>query len=94
MQDFNPLPFSARIALAALVAHALFTAPPAAAQDYRVVTPRVIGNAVSDMSAAKADPGSDQAGGTKPAGPEQAVRQEEIPPEPDAAQKGPASAQL
>ena len=89
MQVFKspPRTFSARIALAALVAGGLFAAPPAAAQDYRLVTPKAIDSAVSAISEAKADPGRDQAGGTNPAWPEQASGQEETSPEPGAGQK-------
>ena len=89
----SPSPtFSARIALAALVAGGIFTAPPAAAQDYRLSTVKAISSAVSGIPGAKAEPGSDQAGLTNPIKPEQAGRLEETPPEPDAGQKGPPGA--
>ena len=64
---------------AALLAPALFAAPPAAAQDYRLVTAKAIGGAVSGMSEARAVPGLDQAGGADPVVPDQASRREETP---------------
>ena len=81
--------FAARTALAALVGGGLFAAPPAVAQDYRLATTKAISGAVSGISAAKADPGSDQAGGANPASSEQAGRQEETPPPTTAGQKTP-----
>ena len=89
MQDFNYLPrtFAARMALAALIGGGLFAAPPAAAQDYRLVTTKAIGNAVSGIS--EANSGSDQAGDTNPASSKQAGRQEETPPQTSVGQKTP-----
>ena len=89
MHEFKcpPRIFGARVALAALIAGGLFAAPPAAAQDYRLVTAKAISSAVSGIS--EANPGSDQAGGTNPASSEQAGRQEETPAQTSAGQKGP-----
>ena len=74
---------------AALLAPALFAAPPAAAQDYRTITAKAIGGAVSGMSEARA---VDQAGGADPVVPEQASRQEKTPPRTGAGQETPADA--
>ena len=91
MQEFKcpPRNFAVWTALAALIGGGLFAAPPAAAQDYRLVTTKALSGVVSGISAAKADPGSDQAGGANPASSEQAGRQEETPPQTNAGQKTP-----
>lgn len=94
MQEFKspPRTFSARMALAFLVAGGLFAAPPAAAQDYRSVTAKALSSAVSAISEAKADPGLDQAGGANPVWPEQAGRQEATPPQTSAGLNRPPGA--
>jgi hypothetical protein len=64
-------------------------APPAAAQDFRSITTRVISDTVSGMSDTRANPGDDQASGANRASSQQASRWEAPPAQTNAGQKRP-----
>ena len=68
---------------------ALFVAPPAAAQDFRSITTRVISDTVSGMSDTRENPGDDQASGANRASSQQASQREAPPAQTNADQKTP-----